>query len=62
MKDDSLLIDVEMLKEIYRDRETVINNSGTFGVTIMVLGKNPVLHIAPGRPDKTPYQIFDFKQ
>lgn len=62
LKDDSLLIDVEMLKEIYRDRETVINNSGTFGVTIMVLGKNPVLHIAPGRPDETPYQIFDFKQ
>ena len=62
LKDDSLLIDVEMLKEIYRDRETVINNRGTFGVTIMVLGKDPVLHIAPGRPDETPYQIFDFKK
>ena len=62
LKDDSMPVDVEKLKEIYRDRETVINNRGTFGVTIMVLGKNPVLHISPGRPDETPYLIFDFKK
>jgi len=55
-------IDVELLKEIYKDRETIINNPRTFGVTIMVLGKNPKLLISPGRPDETQYQIFDFNK
>lgn len=60
LDDNSVEIDVEKLKSIYRDRESVINNRSTFGVTIIVLGKDPVLHISPGRPDETPYQIFSF--
>jgi hypothetical protein len=27
----------------------------------MKLGKNPELHISPGRPDKEPFQVFRFK-
>jgi len=26
----------------------------------MELGKNPELHISPGRPDEEPFQIFRF--
>jgi hypothetical protein len=32
----------------------------TFGCTIMVLSESPELHIAPGPPDVTPFQIFRF--
>jgi hypothetical protein len=52
---------VNVLKDIFRDRDTIINNRGTFGCTIMVLGENPELHISPGRPDEEPYQVFRFK-
>ena len=32
----------------------------TFGCTVMVLSENPELHVAPGPPDVTPFQIFRF--
>jgi hypothetical protein len=32
----------------------------TFGSLIMVLSENPELHIAPGPPDVTPFQVFRF--
>jgi len=32
----------------------------TFGCIIMVLSENPELHVAPGPPDVTPFQIFRF--
>ncbi|MCJ7579706.1 MAG: C45 family peptidase [Candidatus Aminicenantes bacterium] len=60
LKDNSARIDVDVLKDIFSNRETLINNSGTFGCTIMVLGKYPELHISPGRPDEEPFQIFQF--
>jgi hypothetical protein len=59
--DNSVPVDVNVLKDIFRDRDTIINNRGTFGCTIMVLGENPELHISPGRPDEEPYQVFRFK-
>jgi len=59
-KDNSVHIDVDTLKDIFSNREIIINNRGTFGCTIMKLGKNPELHISPGRPDKEPFQVFRF--
>jgi predicted choloylglycine hydrolase len=32
----------------------------TFGCVIMVLSESPELHVAPGPPDVTPFQIFRF--
>ena len=61
LKDNSVLVDVNTLKEIFSNRETIINNRGTFGCTIMILGKNPELHISPGRPDEEPYQVFHWQ-
>ena len=61
LKDNSVLVDVNTLKDIFSNRETIINNRRTFGCTIMILGKNPELHISPGRPDEEPYQVFRFK-
>ncbi|MFC2142559.1 C45 family autoproteolytic acyltransferase/hydrolase [Acidobacteriota bacterium] len=61
LKDNSVLVDVNTLKDIFSNRETIINNRRTFGCTIMILGKNPELHISPGRPDEEPYQVFLFK-
>jgi hypothetical protein len=59
-KDNSVHIDVDMLKDIFSNREIIINNRNTFGCTILKLGKNPELHISPGRPDEEPFQIFRF--
>jgi len=61
LRDNSVSIDVNTLKDIFSNRETIINNQGTFGCTIMILGKNPELHISPGRPDEELYQVFRFK-
>jgi isopenicillin-N N-acyltransferase-like protein len=61
-KDNSTPVDVNKLRDIFSDRETIINNRGTFGCTIMVLGKRPELHISPGRPDQEPFQVFRFKE
>ena len=60
LKDDSAVIDVSSLEEIYRNRDSGINNGGTYGCTIMVLGENPELHIAPGRPDEAAFQVLRF--
>jgi hypothetical protein len=38
------------------------NGSFTFASTIMVLSENPVLHIAPGPPDATPYESLSFSK
>ena len=61
-KDNSAQLDLDVLKSIFSDRETIINNGGTFGCTIMVLGKVPELHISPGRPDSEPFQVYRFNK
>jgi hypothetical protein len=60
LKDDSAVIDVASLEEIYKNRDSGINNDGTYGCTIMVLGESPELHIAPGRPDEAAFQVLRF--
>jgi predicted choloylglycine hydrolase len=60
LKDNSVKIDIDMLKKIFSNRKTIINNRGTYGCTIMVLKDNPELHISPGRPDEEPFLIFKF--
>jgi predicted choloylglycine hydrolase len=59
-KDNSVDVDIDTLKDIFRNRDIIINNRGTFGCTIMKLGTNPELHISPGRPDEEPFQVFRF--
>lgn len=39
-----------------------ICNRTTFACTIMVLSEKPELHIAPGQPDKIPFEVFTFKK
>jgi hypothetical protein len=60
LKDNSAQLDINVLKSIFSNRDTIINNAGTFGCTIMVLGKTPELHISPGRPDIEPFQVYRF--
>jgi len=60
LMDNSARLDLEVLKSIFSNRETIINNGGTFGCTIMILGKTPELHISPGRPDNEPFQVYRF--
>lgn len=60
LKDNSAAIDLASLKTIFRNRASGINNAATYGCTIMVLGNNPELHIAPGRPDEEPFQVLAF--
>ncbi len=62
LRDNTVSVDVPMLKDIFRGRETGINNRGTFGCTLMILGESPELHISPGRPDEEPFQIFRFEE
>jgi hypothetical protein len=59
-KDNSVQMDIATLKDIFSNREIIINNGGTFGCTIMKLGSHPELHISPGRPDEEPFQVFRF--
>lgn len=54
------VIDIDLLKDIFSTRTNMINNLGTFGCTILVLGNDPELHISPGRPDEEDFQIFKF--
>ena len=61
LRDNSVHFDIDRLKDIFSNRNSIINNRSTFGCTIMKLGKNPELHISPGRPDEEPFQIFRFK-
>jgi hypothetical protein len=60
LKNNDVELSIKKLKDIYSDRETIINNRGTFGATIMVLTESPELHISPGRPDEEPFRIFRF--
>ncbi|MDD8027097.1 MAG: C45 family autoproteolytic acyltransferase/hydrolase [Acidobacteriota bacterium] len=60
LTDNSKKIDLEVLKTLYADRASGINNGGTYGCTIMILGEKPKLHISPGRPDIEPFQVLDF--
>lgn len=60
LKNNDVAISIEKLKGIFSDRETIINNRSTFGVTIMVLTDSPKLHISPGRPDEIPFQVVGF--
>lgn len=62
LPDNSAKIDLAVLKTLYANRESGINNGGTYGCTIMVLGEKPELHISPGRPDVEPFQILDFSR
>lgn len=59
-KDNTVPMDIDTLKNIFSHRDIIINNRSTFGCTIMKLGKNPELHISPGRPDEEPFQVFRF--
>lgn len=60
LTDNSTTIDLAVLKTIFANRVSGINNAGTYGCTIMVLGEKPELHISPGRPDVEPFQVLDF--
>jgi hypothetical protein len=60
LKDNSVAINLDTLQEIFKNRASGINNAGTYGCTIMVLGENPELHISPGRPDEAPFQVLSF--
>lgn len=59
-KDNSVHVDVNTLKDIFSNRDIIINNRSTFGCTVMILGQNPEFHISPGRPDEEPFQVFRF--
>ena len=59
-KGNAAALDLSVLKQVFADRESGINNEGTYGCTIMVLGDHPELHIAPGRPDEEPFEVLTF--
>jgi len=59
-KDNAAVLDLSVLKRVFADRNSGINNAGTYGCTIMVLGDHPELHIAPGRPDQEPFEVLAF--
>jgi len=59
-KDNAAILDLAVLKRVFADRDSGINNAGTYGCTIMVLGDHPELHIAPGRPDKEAFVVLAF--
>jgi len=59
-KDNAATIDLAVLKRVFADRDSKINNPQTYGCTIMLLGGHPELHIAPGRPDEEPFVVLTF--
>jgi hypothetical protein len=59
-KDNSAAINIDTLQKLFENRASGINNEGTYGCTIMVLGKKPELYISPGRPDEAPFQVLGF--
>ena len=61
-KNNAAALDVAVLKRVFADRASGINNPDTYGCTIMVLGDHPELHIAPGRPDEEPFEVLDFER
>jgi isopenicillin-N N-acyltransferase like protein len=62
LKDNSAAIDLAGLKALFQNRASGINNTETYGCTIMVLGGMPELHISPGRPDEEPFQVLTFSR
>jgi isopenicillin-N N-acyltransferase-like protein len=62
LSDNAAAIDLGVLKTLYADRSSNINNPGTYGCTIMILGGKPELHVSPGRPDVEPFQVFGFSE
>jgi sugar phosphate isomerase/epimerase len=61
-KDNAAALDLAVLKRVFADRDSGINNARTYGCTIMVLGDPPELHIAPGRPDQEPFVVLGFER
>jgi isopenicillin-N N-acyltransferase-like protein len=59
---NSAVLDLDVLKRVFANREARINNAGTYGCTIMMLGDRPELHIAAGRPDEVPFEVLGFEQ
>jgi hypothetical protein len=60
-EDNSAALDLAVLKRVFADRSSGINNERTYGCTVMVLGDKPEFHIAPGRPDEVPFQVLRFE-
>jgi isopenicillin-N N-acyltransferase-like protein len=60
LQDNFASTDIHSLETLFKDRASGINNAGTYGCTIMVLGENPELHISPGRPDEVPFRVLSF--
>ncbi|MCX6561284.1 MAG: C45 family autoproteolytic acyltransferase/hydrolase [Candidatus Aminicenantes bacterium] len=62
LTDKSAVLDLDQLKALYSNHASGINNAGTYGCTIMILGEKPELHISPGRPDVAPFQVLGFSE
>lgn len=63
LKDSSKMIDLDTIKSTLSSRDSEkkpISNKWTLGCSIMILSDNPEFHLAPGRPDLTPFTIFRF--
>jgi isopenicillin-N N-acyltransferase like protein len=60
LKDNTAVLDLDRLEAIFKNRNSGINNKQTYGCTIMVLGEEPELRIAPDRPDLVTFQVFKF--
>jgi hypothetical protein len=54
--------DVAAVKALLASRAGApsICNDGTYASFVMVLGERPELQIAPGQPDRTPYEVLHF--
>jgi len=61
-KDNAAALDLAVLKRVFADRDSGINNARTYGCTIMILGDHPELYISPGRPDQEPFVALDFER
>ncbi|MBN1938919.1 MAG: hypothetical protein JW843_04990 [Candidatus Aminicenantes bacterium] len=57
---NSAALNLAVLKSLYSDRSSGLNNDGTYACVIMLLGAEPVLHAAGGRPDEVPFRVFRF--
>lgn len=60
LEDNSADLGFDALRRLFGDRASGINNAGTYGCTIMILGEKPELHVSPGRPDEAPFQVLGF--
>jgi hypothetical protein len=62
-KSKATSIDIDLIKATLSSRDSEsnpISNPLSYACTIMVLSASPELHIAPGRPDITPFEVFRF--